>query len=277
MATLLVTFTASRRQDSWENFVTGISSRRELAYARPTLDGPEGLFPDYPSRLFSQGKFARLPFIAGKNLDEGTLFVRSTINLSEDQEKAYIAANFSPPGLPDEVVDKLFELYPDDPALGSPYNTGNETFGLSKTFKRMAALSGDISFQSQRRLWSQTAAAGGVKTYGYHFEQHLLSVEPYLGVSHASEVPFVYGLVPVMNETASSVALSRVMMDYWIAFAASLDPNDGLGVSRPLWPQYTPDNQVLMQLNGENLTTIPDDYHKEQIDFINDNAVLFHH
>ncbi len=35
--------------------------------------------------------------------------------------------------------------------------------------------------------------------------------------------------------------------------------------------------QVVMQLNGDNLTAIPDDYRKEQIDFINDNAVLFHH
>ncbi len=32
-----------------------------------------------------------------------------------------------------------------------------------------------------------------------------------------------------------------------------------------------------MQLNGDNLTTIPDDYRKEQIAFINDNAAVFHH
>ncbi|KAF8991038.1 extracellular triacylglycerol lipase precursor [Hymenopellis radicata] len=267
-----VTFDAAPRQDSWEGFVDGIPSCQELATTNvtfdcirlantsevfegllysiavadelisfaPTLDGPDGLFPDYPS--------------------DCTTFVRKTINLTEAEEKAYFAANFSPPGLPDDVVDRLFELYPDDPALGSPYNTGNETFGLSKTFKRMAALSGDISFQSQRRLLSQTAANAGVKTYGYLFEQHLLSIAPYLGVAHANDVYFVYGAVPSMNETASSNALSLAMIDYWVSFATSLDPNDGLGVARPLWPQYTSDNQVLMQLNGDNLTSIPDDY-----------------
>ncbi|KAF9048014.1 hypothetical protein BDZ89DRAFT_941519, partial [Hymenopellis radicata] len=88
---------------------------------------------------------------------------------------------------------------------------------------------------------------------------------------------FVYGLAPLLNETASSIALSRAVIDYWVSFATSLDPNDGLGVARPLWPQYTSDNQVLMQLNSDDLTTIPNDYRKEQIDFINDNAVLFHH
>ncbi|KAF8918343.1 Alpha/Beta hydrolase protein [Mucidula mucida] len=266
-----LTFGARARQDSWE------ISDEQFPFG-PTLDGPQGLFQDFPSRLFSEGKFSQLPFIAGTNLDEGTLFVPPTINLTEEEEKALVVANFSPPGLPEQVVDRLFELYPDDPALGSPYNTGNETFGLANSFKRMASLSGDFSFQSQRRLLSQTAAKAGVKTYGYLFEQRLLSREPFLGGKlHAFLMFFVYGLVPFLNETVSSIALSRVMIDYWLSFATSLDPNDGLGVSRPLWPEYTLDNQVVMQLNGDNLTAIPDDYRKEQIDFINDNAVLFHH
>ena len=38
------------------------------------------------------------------------------------------------------MIDEIFVLYPDDPALGSPYNTGNETFGLSSTYKRVSAI-----------------------------------------------------------------------------------------------------------------------------------------
>lgn len=35
------------------------------------------------------------------------------------------------------------------------------------------------------------------------------------------------------NNTSSSAAqLSTVMIDYWISFATSLNPNDGHGVSR---------------------------------------------
>lgn len=37
----------------------------------PVYDGPDGLLPDLPSRLLKEGKFARLPFIAGTVLDEG--------------------------------------------------------------------------------------------------------------------------------------------------------------------------------------------------------------
>lgn len=39
----------------------------------PTIDGPGGLYPDYASNLLKKGHFARLPFIAGTNLDEGII------------------------------------------------------------------------------------------------------------------------------------------------------------------------------------------------------------
>ena len=40
----------------------------------------------------------------------------------------------------EDVADKLLELYPDDPALGSPFGTGDELFGWPSSFKRRAAL-----------------------------------------------------------------------------------------------------------------------------------------
>ena len=50
-------------------------------------------------------------------------------------------------------------------------------------------------------------------------------------VAHATEVYFVYGAPPDTNST-SATTLSAVMMDYWISFATSLDPNDGRGIQR---------------------------------------------
>jgi acetylcholinesterase len=60
--------------------------------------------------------------------------------------KESIIANFTPPVSSvteaelDSAADRLLELYPDIPALGSPFNTVNDTFGLSPGFKRAAAL-----------------------------------------------------------------------------------------------------------------------------------------
>ncbi|KAF8056297.1 extracellular triacylglycerol lipase precursor [Lyophyllum atratum] len=306
-----LTFKASRREVDWQNFVGGVphcaskatsshtfdclktanssdilqgllhslSAAPELFPFDPTIDGPGGLYPDIPSNVFAEGRFARLPSIAGTNLDEGTLFTPRTIN-SEGQVRDSIIANFSPPIVSTATLastaDKLLQLYPDDPAVGSPFGTGNQTFGLSSVFKQVAALQGDLSFQSQRRSWSQTFSRAGVKTFGYLFTEPQPATAAFgLGVAHGSEVTFVYG--KPTTATPSSTKLSSLMIEYWVSFATSLDPNDGRGLERPEWAQYTHENQVVMQLNGANLTLIPDDYRKEQIDFINSVPAVFHH
>jgi len=122
----------------------------------------------------------------------------------------------------------------------------------------------------------QTASMAGVKTFGYLFTEPQPGYPPALGVFHGAEVPFVYG--DLGSATSSSAAqLSRVMIDYWVSFATSLNPNDGHGVSRPFWEQYVPQHQALMQLNGDNLTMIPDNYRMEQINFINSHPLVWLH
>lgn len=103
-------FTAGRREAAWQDFVGGVAScasvnvtsgstfdclrnattaeifsglSTALAEATesfpwdPVIDGPGGLIPDLPSVLFGRGQFARLPFIAGTNLDEGASNAKS--------------------------------------------------------------------------------------------------------------------------------------------------------------------------------------------------------
>ncbi|KAF9457905.1 esterase 1 [Collybia nuda] len=304
-----LSFTADRREIDWQNFVSAVPECASLATSGntfgclrtansssilqglqaalaeapelfafdPTFDGPYGLFPDIPSKLFAKGHFARLPFIAGTNLDEGTLFTPITLT-SEDLIRQSIIANFSPPIVAESklesTADRLLQLYPDIPALGSPFNTGNETFGLNSNFKRAAALEGDISFQSQRRAWIQAASGAGVKTFGYLFTEPQPGSGA-LGTFHSSEIAYVYGAPS--NPAPTARQLSSIMVDYWVSFATSLDPNDGHGNPRPNWAQYTPDNQVLLELNSANTTLIPDTYRAEQIGFINADPAVFHH
>ena len=101
-------------------------------------------------------------------------------------------------------------------------------------------------------------------------------------MTHASEVQFVFGQVPPTgpdnlpefmltygdaDEAGRNV--STIMMDYWISFAVSLNPNDGKGIQRqlltklellvnsltslrsgPHWPQYTSGKKVSRGLRG---------------------------
>ncbi|KAJ7652949.1 extracellular triacylglycerol lipase precursor [Mycena rosella] len=316
-------FDHSRRQGDWDNFVRAVpecadgvhtgnsitclqaanssallqalvtsSGQANEGYPWvPTLDGPSGLLPALPSVLFTAGKFARMPFIAGTNLDEGTFFTTPLTN-STAMIRSYLISNYTSPAVAaeklDSAVERLLQLYPDVPALGSPFNTGNDTFGLSSQYKRYSAIMGDLMFQSQRRAWIQAASKFGVKTFGYLFTDpappiviptlgnRLASLDA-LGVTHTADILYVYGDEAGVGGSPSAVALSTRMIDYWVSFATSLDPNDGLGSARPVWSEYGCDAQMLLQFNGDNTTLIPDTYREEQTSFINSNAAVFSH
>ncbi len=83
------------------------------------------------------------------------------------------------------------------------------------------------------------------------------------------------------------------MIEYWLSFATSLNPNDGKGLQRmyhpissflpvsfhvgPVWEQYTPRNERIIQLNGNDTIMIPDTFRKEQTDFMNSIPAVFLH
>ncbi|OBZ67058.1 Lipase 1 [Grifola frondosa] len=254
-----------------------------LAFA-PVIDGPGGLVPELPSATLAAGYYSRIPFMSG------TYSIAVAFNISTDEEvrdiiysslSTLVSAFLPQPTELVQTADALLALYPNIPALGSPFNTGNDTFGQNAEYKRAAAMVGDWNFQALRRLWSQTASRAGVKTFGYLFtDPQAPNEDPFslqAGVPHESEITYVFGGPAFAGTPQPANLLSFAMMDYWISFAVSLDPNDGRGTKRPNWPQYTVDNEVLLQLSGANTTVIPDDYRHVPIAFINSVPEQFQH
>ena len=200
-------------------------------------------------------KVGSFPIVDGLNAHAGTGTLLVPQDFQTDDIPIWLNANYTPSPLgPDALaagVGKVMSLYPDDPSAGSPFGTGNQTFGTGPGYKQASAictsssscllginfvltgccrLVGDMFFQAQRRFWSQTIAA---PSYVYMFTDPQLSTDPALGVYHSSELPYIFGVFGTVS-TASppKVAnLSRVMRDYWISFAVSLTPNDGKGTS----------------------------------------------
>jgi len=241
----------------------------ELFPFRAVLDGPEGMMSDLPARRLSRGAGGRIPFMAGTVLDEGLFFSEvdgqathtinaGTIFFRRDYKTEHIptwlTTNFTPSPLgPDALkaaVAKVMSHYPDDPSAGSPFGTGDETFGTGSGYKRAAAIctsspscfvaleahvycvlkDGDILFQGPRRFWSQTTFA---PSYAYIFTDPQPSADPAVGVFHSVELPYLFG--SLAKSGPPNVAwLSRVMLDYWISFAVSLTPNDDKGTSSAL-------------------------------------------
>lgn len=158
----------------------------------PVIDGPGGLLPDRPSRLAQR---SRLPALIGSNLDEGTLFVPQDVT-APDQITSFLTQFTTPTTLVSplalaETLEGVLNLYADVPALGSPFGTGNNTFGLAPEYKRFAAIrecptwraracvvcllthvacaESDFLFQSARRTFSQETSSAGTRVFGYLF------------------------------------------------------------------------------------------------------------
>ncbi|KAF5365094.1 hypothetical protein D9758_010971 [Tetrapyrgos nigripes] len=264
----------------------------------PTLD--DDIIPSFPSTLKPDYGVLEAVMI-GCDKDEATLFTDQTVNSTQAISDMILG---SPPSPPDaspsqrevqlqklqHILEETLALYPNIPSLGSPFDTGNETFGLDPEYKRSAAVSTDKKFQAERRFHiNHQLLPAGISAFSYLFTdpdavpvQDFVTGSPVpgsLGVTHSSEIFYVFGTLaerPEVKEVTTTAAkLSDMMMDYWISFANTLNPNDGKGSTRPNWPEYTANRQELMQLNGHNTTAIKDDFRERQIAFFNRDPAVF--
>ncbi|KAG8735746.1 hypothetical protein FRC11_003055, partial [Ceratobasidium sp. 423] len=203
----------------------------------PTIFGPtytpEDEFITKPiHELLHNGEFAKIPFINGGQLDEGTILVDGlATNITSGQDIInWITARF--PGLYFGVSNvtaakELLRFYPTSPAAGSPYGTGNETFGRGAQYKRFASLFGDILFNAPRRDHLVSATRFGAKSWSYILKEPSLDYSPEYGTAHGGDFPFVLQTLNISHPNASpaAVELMETIGDYWINFAYSLDPN----------------------------------------------------
>ncbi|KAL0575772.1 hypothetical protein V5O48_006191 [Marasmius crinis-equi] len=260
----------------------------------PLLDGEDGLLPDLPSQLPIKAKF---PIIIGNCLDEGTLVQsQAPTNVSSDDMIRGMIRGLSarPPGREDEVqqiIDRVLAAYPNIPSLGSPFDTGNNTFGLYDGYKRAAAVAGDYVGQSHRRfMLKRLAGRSNAQVYSYLFADHndgvvttprefiLGSPVPgSLGVTHASEIFYVFGTLEAElgpeNVAVTALDLSQTVMDYWISFAVNGDPNDDRGAQRPRWEPYSPTDPMIIQLKGQDTCMISDTFREKETSVFNEDPI----
>ncbi|KIY67671.1 carotenoid ester lipase precursor [Cylindrobasidium torrendii FP15055 ss-10] len=204
----------------------------------PRVDGV--LFSDNPQRLLEQKKVAQVPIITGDADDEGTLFTFSQLNITTDEEfSEYIATNYLP-GVPEDDVRELLELYPSTPSEGSPFDTGDEN-ALTPQFKRLAAIQGDIMFQAPRRfLLNALAGYTDIWTFIYRRDKN---ETPGMGTYHGHDVANSYS--------------GGELADYLVNFMYDLDPNGG---NSTVWPKWTPEERSILSLDdGETPVSVQQD------------------
>jgi len=214
------------------------------------LPRADGVFlPDDPQTLVARGSVADIPFVTGDCDDEGTIFSLSTLNITTEAEVRTYFKTFYVPEATSFELDTLLALYPQDPAQGSPFNTGDLNV-LSPQYKRIAAILGDLTFQAPRRFFLSNRSS---KQNIFAFLNTRLKATPGIGSAHGTDLINVYG--------------GGDMTDYLVNFVNNLDPN-GPGLLG--WPTYSTSSlQLLLFQDGlVPLALTEDNYRADGMNFL---------
>lgn len=210
---------------------------------RPMVDG--NIWPKHPLQAFRDGDCADIDFMIGSNMDEFKLFSEQEQlkNLIEDGDLVNLFVGFlGMAGIPSERSAKIIDTYKE--AREGKYS--NEPTDL------FTALVNDYAFRISTIRLLEAQRPHQPNTYNYLFDWKSPGLGGRLGACHALELPFVFGTLnyPVLKEFVEGAPreLSEKIMDAWIAFAKTGNPNhDGL----PEWPAYDAEKRATMILAEE--------------------------
>ncbi|WWC86554.1 uncharacterized protein L201_001431 [Kwoniella dendrophila CBS 6074] len=254
-----------------------------------TIDGK--ILPETPYALLGQGRYAQRPFIVGDVTDEGTVFASAT-NESTFIQSVQGSGLFT---RSNDTVAKILELYPDNPAEGSPYNTGDNLFNKTSTYKRSASYAGDTTFQVARRNWLDvTHSQGFTQTWNYEFAHVAANVgaNPAQGIFHGAELNYTRGR-PTEGKSwwvEEDINFCKAYLEYLLRFIYQGNPNQVVDDKAIIgstnittdqfvtWPTYNgPAERNTILLKAEGRSVVKDDFRSQQFDFINSVNTQYSH
>ncbi|ORY66599.1 carboxylesterase [Pseudomassariella vexata] len=224
--------------------------------------------------LAASGKVVKVPFILGDQEDEGTLFslFQGNITTTEDIEE-YLSSLYFKNASP-ELISQLVAKYPEDPAAGSPFGSGDDN-NFYPQYKRLAALLGDAAFTLTRRAVLNITSTVQPDVPKWSYLSSYDKGTPMLGTFHGSDlIQVFYGILPNFAAKAT--------LNYYLNFAYNLGPNDNSGgaqekvdeVDVVQWPRYQ-DGHMLININANDAQLIPDDFRQESYEVLLGNVVQF--
>ncbi|KAK7910656.1 alpha/beta-hydrolase [Apiospora marii] len=230
------------------------------------------------------GKYLKVPAIVGTNTDEGTNSAPKGINTTEQLFELLAEGYFRPQRLPNATVSKLLDLYPTDPRLGCPYNTGTTKLTSGALDKQACSIFGDLVMIGPARQFARTLAADGVPVYRYRFNQPPAGGTAARGISTGVEQAYVFSnFAAGASPSAWDRALAYEVTSAWVSFAHDLDPNPGgirvADVGNPLedstlpnWPEYGNEANSIV-FNGQGSWVEKETYRDEGVQYIIKNVL----
>jgi para-nitrobenzyl esterase len=192
---------------------------------KPAADG--WIIPDEPDTMFLSHRENPVPLIIGNNANDGiTLTANANMTVLEYQK--FLRDNFG------KDSGAVFAKYP-----------ANSTPDVQHQLSLMMT---DLDFTDAAKFAAGSMGDLNQSTYLYRFSYDLPG-QP-LGAFHSSELFMVFS-PPSPFTDPMSTRVSSNMMDLWVRFAKTGDPNGGMNVT---WPKYTKEQGQYLDIG--NISTV---------------------
>ena len=197
-----------------------------------------------PYQVYAEGNNNEEVLLSGYNVKEADAFVIPNFLFSPTNKKNIkerIANNTD-----QKCAEELCELYKDDIEKDA-FTALNEIMSV-------------YWFIMPHHVWSNMAlnSPKTQRVYRYQFTKD----NGYHGTFHSGEMIYAYGCLGLSKRQFAydekDYALQDIMLNYWVNFAKTGDPN---GEGLPTWAEYKNNTDPVMEL-GENVGKIPDKYLK---------------
>jgi para-nitrobenzyl esterase len=212
------------------------------------------LLPNDVYTVYKEGKQNDVPMLIGSNSDEGTMFTRGPLtvtNLKTQAETQY-----------GKDAAEFLQLYP--------------AMNDAEAYDAAAHNMRDRTFSWEMRTWARMQSTTGKhNVYMYYFSHVPAPPQAVKGAYHGSEIPYAFGNLitapfALRGQTQAPAwteydkKLADEMSSYWVNFATTGDPN---GKALPKWPAFkAAKNEVVMSL-GDTVEAKPVP-NKAQLDFL---------
>ncbi|THD54136.1 carboxylesterase family protein [Phenylobacterium sp.] len=205
----------------------------------PILDGK--VLPEAPAAAFAAGRELKVPYIAGGNSWEASLFATAT-----------------PLDRAGPLRDKLVSVYgsPSDLKLVQ-WDTSTESLVIEPD-----------------RLLARLHVKNGQKAWVY-YDSYIPAAQRATihGLAHGGELAYVFSNLPdhdrvqgtrtIAAATPDDRKSSAAMTDAWAAFAKTTDPSTPAAA----WPAYTPANDAVLEFGADGVHARPL-FHKASLDLV---------